>query len=397
MKALRLETRLNHSDIPHGIGRSPRRSFLLRVGAVLAVAAMSWLPLAGQAGAVPGIGGKKSLNVYFSNAYIGANIDRVLEVDPGDMQQVIQATTLSYQEIVQSEPPKRMAALAAAIIDRDADVVGLAEIYSLQVAEMASPTQLTTIFDFLDLLTQSLAARGGHYQVAVVSTESAVTLPVYLEGRVKLARLVDHEAILVRSDLHQPLRYDNAQTGHFENHIVLPEAGIDLLRGWCSIDMNVRGERFRLLCSHLETEAVPQLQYAQARELLAGPADTTLPVLLMGDFNTDPLGRDGSFTYPLFGQAGFADTWNVLNPHDPAGGLTWGHDALLADPSVKFDRRIDLILYRGARFAPASLVVVNPKIGTTAPLWFSDHAGVSSVFHLGNPTSFKNVPVVHNR
>lgn len=118
-----------------------------------------------------------------------------------------------------------------------------------------------------------------------------------------------------------------------------------------------------------------------------------MPVLLIGDFNTDPLGRDGSFTYPLFGQAGFADSWSVLNPHNAAGGLTWGHDPLLADPSVKFDRRIDLILYRGPRFTPGSLEIVNPKIGSTSPLWFSDHAGVSAVMELGNPRSFKKVPV----
>jgi endonuclease/exonuclease/phosphatase family metal-dependent hydrolase len=215
-------------------------------------------------------------------------------------------------------------------------------------------------------------------------------MPVFLDGGVKMARLVDREAILVRTDLPPgQLSYNNPQTGHFEHRIQIPAAGMDILRGWCSIDMTVRGERFLLLCAHLETEAVPQLQYVQALELLAGPANITQPVLLIGDFNADPFGRDGSITYPLFGKAGFTDSWNVLNPQDPLGGLTWGHDPYLEDPSVLFDRRIDLVLYRGTQFTPTSLEVISPLIGTTMPLWFSDHAGLSASLQLGNPKSVK--------
>lgn len=242
MKRLKTKDGLNNAPI-QDVEQRTRRTFLWRVGALLLALGITWLPLPGHSSAVPGIGGKKSLNVYFQNAFIGANIERVLEVDPDNLEEVLAATTQSYWEMVQSNPAKRMDALAAAIIDRDADVVGLAEMYTLQTAEMTAPTDLTTVLDFLDLLTESLAAQGGHYEVAVVATEADVMLPVYLDERVKLARLVDHEAILVRSDPHQPLMYSNAQTGHFENRIILPDAGIDLLRGWCSIDMNVRGER----------------------------------------------------------------------------------------------------------------------------------------------------------
>jgi endonuclease/exonuclease/phosphatase family metal-dependent hydrolase len=391
MKTIKLGTEMTSQKArtQGAVCGSTRRGFLARTLALLLVASMAWLPSISQAGAVPGVGGKKSVNVYFSNTYIGALIDQMLLVDFSDMQEVIQAATLRFVEMVQSDPSKRMDAIAAEIMARNAEVVGLVELYQLQVAELGS-ADFVSVYDYLDLLQQALAARGGHYQAAVVTKESDVALPVFLDGRVKMARLVDHEAILVRTDLPPgQLSYSNPQTGHFEHHIVIPAAGMDLLRGWCSIDMTVRGERFLMLCTHLETEAVPQLQYAQALELLAGPANTTRPVLLIGDFNTDPFGRDGSFTYPLFGQAGFTDSWNVLNPQDPLGGLTWGHDPYLSDSSVLFDRRIDLILYRGTQFTATSLEVIDPLIGTSKPLWYSDHAGLSAALQLGNPKSVK--------
>jgi endonuclease/exonuclease/phosphatase (EEP) superfamily protein YafD len=210
-------------------------------------------------------------------------------------------------------------------------------------------------------------------------------------GGLALARLVDHDVILVKEGLPPGfLKTSNPQSGHFEYIIRLPDAGIEVTRGWCSVDVFSRGENFRFICSHLETEAVPQLQYVQAMELLAGPANTKLPVILVGDFNTDPLGRDGTFTYPLFGQAGFKDSWLQLNPDNPEGGLTWGHDELLADPTNAFETRLDLILYRGGNFVPASASVIDVALDRSSPpLWGSDHASLSVNFSVSVPQSRK--------
>jgi endonuclease/exonuclease/phosphatase family metal-dependent hydrolase len=156
------------------------------------------------------------------------------------------------------------------------------------------------------------------------------------------------------------------------------------------VDVFTRGERFRYICAHLEEETVPTLQYVQAQELLAGPASTSMPVVLTGDFNADPLHRNGTITYELFGAAGFTDAWNAVNPSRPAGGLTWGHDAALTDPGTPFIWRLDLILYRGGQFNPTQFQVLDIQTGLARPpLWASDHAAVAASFLLGNKDSVK--------
>ena len=156
-----------------------------------------------------------------------------------------------------------------------------------------------------------------------------------------------------------------------------------MIRGWCSVDVDVRGEDFRYVCAHLEQETAPALQVLQARELIAGPVKTRLPVLLCGDFNADPLHRDGTLAYDTLTRQGFRDAWAVTHRSDPAGGLTWGHDEFLADPTKLFDRRIDFVFYKGGGFIPTRSEVVDLVLDRNeAPLWSSDHAAVLAEFRL---------------
>ena len=146
-----------------------------------------------------------------------------------------------------------------------------------------------------------------------------------------------------------------------------------------------RGETFRYICTHLEEETAPVIQIAQAQELLAS-LDHNMPVMLVGDLNADPLHRNGTVTYDAIIQAGFRDPWTILHPRNPAGGLTWGHDADLADPTVHFVWRLDLVLYRDKAFQPAGLQILDERLSSTqAPLWPSDHAAVAVQFDLCQP------------
>ena len=351
--------------------------------------------------AVAGVGGKKDFKCFSGNAYIGAEIEDALNVNPANLEEILTKVTGIYVQVLASEPPVRMSALAKEIAAAQPDVASLVEMYTLEKAPATLqggqliPGEFTVVFDFLNLLTNALAASGAQYNVAVVSSESDIEMPMLdLEtGGFAYGRIVDHEVILYRGDLPQGyLRVSNPQTGQFANFIQVPQLGVAVNRGWCSVDVFTRGERFRYICSHLEVEAYAPLQMAQAQELLAGPANTTMPVLLTGDFNADPFGRTipPTPTYGLFPDAGFKDAWTTTHPQEPTGGLTWGHDALLADPSVGFISRIDLILYRGAQFDPTSFEVMDLMLDeSTPPLWPSDHATVAASFLLGNPRAHK--------
>jgi endonuclease/exonuclease/phosphatase family metal-dependent hydrolase len=165
--------------------------------------------------------------------------------------------------------------------------------------------------------------------------------------------------------------------------LVYPSLGFAVTRGWCSVDVCARGDNFHYVCAHLEEETYPQLQVLQAKELLAGPVKTSLPVMLVGDFNSDPLHRDRLLSdptaYPYIIRAGFRDTWAALHPFHPAGGLTWGHDEFLANPTELFDRRIDFVFFRGPSFVPVKAEPVDMVLNRTQPpLWASDHAALEA-------------------
>jgi endonuclease/exonuclease/phosphatase family metal-dependent hydrolase len=191
-------------------------------------------------------------------------------------------------------------------------------------------------------------------------------------------RLTDRDVILARTDLAPgQMRTSNPLGANFEAKLSLP-TGLNVLRGWCSIDVQMRGRWFRVINTHLEDQLpafLEDVQGLQAAELLALPANVNAPVILLGDFNSDAHGNYGPTVYPLLTGAGrFIDAWNEARPNDP--GLTWGHDEFLSDKNHPFLLRLDLVLFRGEAFDASAAAVVDPIIASAPPFWFSDHAGV---------------------
>ncbi len=372
-----------------GWGRWTRRAAL--VGLVSAVAACALTALAGRVD----VGGKKDFKVYQANAFVGGPIEAPLALDPNDpnyLSNLLVTVTQVFQQIVAADPPARMAGLAEEIAAQRPDVAGLEELYAVATAPDVgmNPGQFTVLYDYLQLLTDALAAKGAYYRVAVVATESDIAMPLIASlNPLTLAwgRIIDHEAILVRTDLPPGhLKVSNPQTGRFAVYpqFVLGTTTINVYRGWCSVDVFTRGERFRVLCAHPNDESVPPIQKAELDELLTQVANVNLPVLVIGDLNADPFGRNGTDSYPLIAAAGFTDTWVALHPNDLQGGLTWGHDFALANPSLAFVYRLDYVLYRGGQFTPTAMELLDPRISaTTPPLWPSDHAAVTATFSLG--------------
>jgi endonuclease/exonuclease/phosphatase family metal-dependent hydrolase len=361
---------------------------VVRTSVVLALLAAALAP-AGAALAGPrDVGGKRAVAAYTQNLYVGADVGRILRVDPADpayLEQLMRAVRATYFELLGSLPEERMAGIAERIASRKPALVALQEVSLLR---RQSPGDLIVggtvpatevVADFLQSLLDELAARGAHYAVVAATTELDAELPMFdmATGQVDDVRLTDRDVILARTDLPPGhLRVSNPQGGNFVNHIVIPSIDFSVPRGWCSVDVFVRSRKFRFINAHLEEETQPVLQWLQALEVLEGPADTPLPVILAGDFNSDGNGANGTVTYDGLLDAGFSDPWTALHPSDP--GLTWGHDALLADPDWPFVWRIDLVLTRGPRFVPEQAVVVDDALERDAPpLWPSDHGGLA--------------------
>ena len=139
------------------------------------------------------------------------------------------------------------------------------------------------------------------------------------------------------------------------------------------VHLRVRNRTVRVVNAHFEAfDPFEVVRAAQAQELLAGPLDTDLPVVLLGDFNSRA--PDG-VAYGLLVGAGFTDVWSAVHPTVP--GPTCCHAADLRNEEPTLTSRIDLVLISdGVRPRDAHLVGVDPDARTPSGLWPSDHAGV---------------------
>src|SRR5262245_11934709 len=195
-----------------------------------------------------------------------------------------------------------------------------------------------------------------HYDVVAVADEFEAEATGYvpdslygvLDIRIKL-----RDALLVRHG--GDFKITDASGHQFQTNLEIPTAlpppndVIVSTYGWVQADVTTGRRRFRVIGCHFDAD-VPPIREIQAGEVLAGPCDTDLPVVVMGDFNSDGNGGATGAAYEMFEDAGFDDAWTDEHPGD--AGLTYGQEPTLTDPSWPSTttdpiERIDFVLYRG--------------------------------------------------
>jgi endonuclease/exonuclease/phosphatase family metal-dependent hydrolase len=310
------------------------------------------------------------------NVYLGGDLAPVLAAQT--LPQAVVAATGVYLQVVNNDFAARAESIADRIGESRPTLIGLQEV-SLWRTDTpadgpATPAEVVT-FDFLEILLDTLEERGLHYEAVSVVENFDGEVPTALGFD---ARLTDRDVILARTDLRKSrLKLSKPRAGHYENNLVIesPALGrLEILRGWATIDAKVRGKKYRFVNTHLEAfSAVAQV--AQAQELLDGPADARIPVVMVGDFNSF---ADGSTTptYQMLLDDGFTDAWSRARPAEP--GYTCCQAADLRNGTSLLDERIDLVLFRGKGFRADEAEVVGdePEERTPSGLWPSDHAGV---------------------
>jgi endonuclease/exonuclease/phosphatase family metal-dependent hydrolase len=338
--------------------------------------------------------GAQDMKVMTRNIYIGATINPLLAAQ--SMEEVPPLVTQMWSAIQATDFSQRARVIATEIADANPQVVGLQEVALYRIQSpgdflKGNPELATEVaVDFLALLLDELEARGASYHA--VSTVIGTDVEM-LDSSGDDIRLTDRDVVLVRSDMSVL----GGEAGNYDINLTLPIGGeggppITLRRGWAAADVIADGATLRFVSTHLERGgAAAPVQMAQAAQLLEIAAASPHPVVLLGDFNS---AADGSTTdtYGMMMQAGFRDAWTEAG-EDEAAGYTCCHDDDLLNPTVSFNRRIDLILFGGrgseviSSVETASVVGADSDNRTVSDLWPSDHAGVVSTLRVNGPST----------
>lgn len=328
--------------------------------------------------------GDRVVRVMTRNVYHGVGNELAAVSGATSFQDFLTKAAAVYQGYHTRNFAERAAALAAEIDAARPDLIGLQEAVLIRTQSPADgpATPATTVdLDFVEILLDALAARGLRYEIVVQAAGWDIEVPTALGFDL---RHTDREVILGRTGRGADLEWSNAQGGNFVANCALPTAvlgAVTIRRSWVSVDAKVKGEEFRMVSTHLDGDCLPvtpAFQRAQAKELLAGPAATSLPLLLVGDLNSP--GDGTGVTYNDLMTAGFSDAWTEAGS---GPGLTCCEAGDLLNVASTLDRRIDLVLFRGEFTALRTHVVGNDASDKTpSGMWPSDHAGVVAVLRV---------------
>ena len=322
----------------------------------------------------------RPVKVMTRNLYLGADLTPLLTAS--SQLELARAATAIFEKVQATNFPARAKVLAREIQDADPSLIGLQEVALWRTGEpgvLDGPATPATnvVYDFLHSLQSELATLGMPYKVVIVQSEFDGEVPSTLGYDI---RLTQRDVILAKANLPaDELVLSTASSGNYTNNLILPTvAGPFIsLRGWTAADVTVNQRTFRFINTHLEAYS-PYHRWLQMSELLSGAAGTTLPVILVGDLNSDP--RDPApSAYQSAIAAGFVDTWLLAHPTDP--GFTCCNAENLLNPVPTFDSRIDHVLSRPLmRVFRSKIVGTDQDNRTRSGLWPSDHAGIVTTF-----------------
>ena len=351
------------------------------------------------------------INAMTYNLYLGADIFKVVEaaqINPASVPYVVAEV---YQTMLYTNFSARAEAIADEIAANKPQVVGLQEVeifYKQTPGDSMSgnPTPATDlVIDFYAVLDAALKARGMYYDAYNV-TNADVEMPMIDEESPTFlsdVRMVDHDVVLVRKG-HAA---SPVLAGNYAWNVGLDIGGtyIEFTRGYVVVDVDVKGQVFRFVDTHLEVRSSVDsvfrvVQSAQMQELIATLDYLSLldpkPIVMVGDFNSDSEDVPGYGYHPLYGwlpytppymqavNAGYLDSWLLQSKYDD--GFTSGFDEDVNDPNATLSTRIDLVFVdpKDLLVDKVSCDVVGDEVSDMVPnpgdpgqyLWPSDHASV---------------------
>ena len=318
------------------------------------------------------------LTVMTYNVYVGGSADPLLAVE--NLLQVPTEVANMFNNVMASDFPGRAAAIAKSIKTYQPHLIGLQEISLIRrqspgdrIAGGTVPAE-EVVIDFLEILRAALQAEGLSYEVAGKVENMDIEMPMFTDTGIDDVRLTDYDVILSRGDvgISRPVE------ANYTTMLAFETLGLEVKRGYTAIDATVAGVTYRVVNTHLEAEPIgEESRVAQMGELVNILSEETLPIILLGDFNTPA--PDGP-AYQLLLSAGYVDLWQMDS--EGTGNTCCQASDILNEISNHF-MRIDQIFVRNLELPTQ---IVTHTVGDTSVerlpsgLWPSDHAGV--VAHL---------------
>jgi endonuclease/exonuclease/phosphatase family metal-dependent hydrolase len=348
----------------------------------------------------------RPLKVMTQNLYVGAEITRIAAAE--SIAQVPQLVAEAYGNLVQTNFERRAEAIADQIEKFLPDLIGLQEVYLIRKQEPGDFLQLDSTgnpsifnpfpnadledFDYLKILQHALLERGLDYETVAVVENIDTEMPMFagFEAGIPIfndVRITDYDVILARKHV----KITDVVENNFFHNYAYNIGGLPILslRGYCSVLAKIRGRTYRFVNTHLELRNREcngfECQQLQAQELTTELVDEKHPIILVGDFNSDPNDLPTQ-AYAEIQVAGYVDVWTRRWQYPEIGETCcWDEELSTGD----LYERIDHIFVRNdLGFLPFSIVGpvlawrvgLKPVVEINPDLWLypSDHAGVAT-------------------
>lgn len=324
-----------------------------------------------------------TVKVMTRNLYLGADLSDAASA--GTLDELCDEAGEVYRDVDTTNFPKRSKALAAEILKRKPDLVGLQEgaLWRTDTPADQGPIlggtpALTVRYDFIKILLNQLnKGPGSKYRLVTSREQFDFEVSANADGVGSGCadseidgRLTMRDAIIARNKAGVKTR--GVRTGTYTNVFEFMPVGLPypVKRGWVSAKVRVRGSKpFTFVNTHLEAFDDGTIRNDQAKQLLADAAKGAR-VIMVGDFNSDvddPGASSSAYKSVIAG--GFKLR------QKPQVGTSGVPDELLVNGTVAdFDRQIDLIFAnRKSIRRLSSSVFGKARVNGMFP---TDHAGV---------------------
>lgn len=238
------------------------------------------------------------------NIYLGADVGVAMERLPNFPA----AAQFMWDQVRATDFSSRAPLLAQELIATGAQVIGIQEATTWRCRSGIFSDEIV-VHDFLAELVDVLAAKGARFSIAsVASVDDKPALnpgfeiaPIpYLTmvrdqerftkifGKERVAcGFTISDALLVRDDVEV---LASGTSEYSATYSIIPTL-MTIYRGYAWADLRIGSSTFRAITTHLESlwdpNAIPNAA-VQADELIADLKDAKMPIVLLGDFNSDP-------------------------------------------------------------------------------------------------------------